>query len=120
LPHGELTPAQERGKAFFVRSVDKFGKPILETNRCSYCHSGPKGTNQKSFDVGTRKSTDNSGLLDTPQLSNIALTAPYLHDGSARTLEEIWTVYNPDDKHGRTNDLTKDELNDLIEYLRTR
>ena len=120
LQHGELTPAQERGKVFFVRSVDKFGKPIPEANRCSYCHSGPKGTNQKSFDVGTRKSTDNSGLLDTPQLTNITLTAPYLHDGSARTLEEIWTVYNPDDKHGRTNDLTKDELNDLIEYLRTR
>jgi YVTN family beta-propeller protein len=120
LPHGELTSAQERGQAFFARSVDKFGKPIPENNRCSYCHSGPKGTNQKSFDVGTRKSTDNSGLLDTPQLSNIALTAPYLHDGSARTLEEIWTIYNPDDKHGRTNDLTKDELNDLIEYLRTR
>lgn len=120
LQHGELTPAQERGKVFFVRSVDKFGKPIPEANRCPYCHSGPKGTNQKSFDVGTRKSTDNSGLLDTPQLTNITLTAPYLHDGSARTLEEIWTVYNPDDKHGRTNDLTKDELNDLIEYLRTR
>ena len=120
LPHGELTPAQERGRLFFDRSVDKFGKPILETNRCSYCHSGPKGTNQRSFDVGTRKSTDNPGLLDTPQLSNIALTAPYLHDGSARTLEEIWTVYNPEDRHGRTNDLTKDELNDLIEYLRTR
>jgi hypothetical protein len=47
-------------------------------------------------------------------------TPPYLHDGSARTLEEIWTVYNADDKHGRTNDLTKNELNDLIEYLRTR
>ncbi|MGA8529034.1 MAG: hypothetical protein WB622_04920, partial [Acidobacteriaceae bacterium] len=74
----------------------------------------------KSFDVGTGKPTDNSGLLDTPQLRNIALTAPYLHDGSAATLEEIWTIYNPHDQHGRTNDLTKDELNDLIEYLRTR
>jgi cytochrome c peroxidase len=48
------------------------------------------------------------------------LTAPYLHDGSAQSLEEIWTVFNPHDRHGRTNDLTKDELNDLIEYLRTR
>jgi YVTN family beta-propeller protein len=117
---GELTPAQERGKALFTREIDKFGKPIPESNRCSYCHSGPKGTNQKLFDVGTRKATDNSGLLKSAVLTNIALTAPYLHDGSARTLEEIWTVYNPEDKHGRTNDLTKDELNDLIEYLRTR
>jgi YVTN family beta-propeller protein len=120
LPSDEQTPAQERGQVFFERSVDKFGKQIDEQIRCSYCHSGPKGTIQKSFDVGTRKPTDNSGLFDTPQLTNIALTAPYLHDGSAHTLEEIWTVYNPDDKHGRTNDLTKDELNDLIEYLRTR
>jgi len=120
LPGGELTPAQERGKAVFERAIDKFGKPIAESNRCSYCHSGPKGTNQKLFDVGTRKPTDNAGLLKAPQLTNIALTAPYLHDGSALTLEEIWTVFNPDDQHGRTNDLTKDELNDLIEYLRTR
>lgn len=116
----DLMPTQERGKAIFERSNDKFGKSIPEANRCVFCHSGPKGTSQKSFDVGTKKSTDNSGLLDTPQLTNISLTPPYLHDGSARTLEEIWTVFNPNDKHGRTNDLTKDELNDLIEYLRTR
>jgi YVTN family beta-propeller protein len=116
----ELTAAQERGKALFERDTDKFGKPIAEANRCSYCHSGPKGTNQKLFDVGTRKATDNGALLKSAPLTNVALTAPYLHDGSARTLEEIWTVYNPEDKHGRTNDLTKDELNDLIEYLRTR
>lgn len=119
-PDGELSPAQERGKVLFERAVDKFGKPIAEGNRCNFCHSGPKGTSQKSFDVGTKKPTDNGGLLDTPQLTNIAITAPYLHDGSARSLEEIWTVFNPEDRHGRTNDLTKDELNDLIEYLRTR
>ena len=116
----ELTPAQERGQAIFERAVDKFKKPIPETNRCAYCHSGPKGTDQKISEVGTRKATDNTGRLKTPPLTNIALTAPYLHDGSARSLEEIWTVFNPEDKHGRTNDLTKDELNDLIEYLRTR
>jgi YVTN family beta-propeller protein len=118
--NGELTPAQERGKAIFERAVDKFKKPIPEYNRCSYCHSGPKGTSQIIFNVGTRKPNDNTGLLKAPMLTNIALTAPYLHDGSARSLEEIWTIYNPDDKHGRTNDLTKDELNDLIEYLKSR
>jgi YVTN family beta-propeller protein len=120
LPDGELTPAQERGKALFERGRDKFGKAIPEDNRCAYCHSGPKGTNHQLSDVGTRKSTDNSGMLKSAPLTNVALTAPYLHDGSAHTLEEIWTIYNPEDKHGRTNDLTKDELNDLIEYLRTR
>jgi YVTN family beta-propeller protein len=120
LENGELTPAQERGKAIFERAVDKFKKPIPEYNRCSYCHSGPKGTNQKTSDVGTRRPTDNASLLKSAPLTNVALIAPYLHDGSAHSMEEIWTVYNPDDKHGRTNDLTKDELNDLVEYLRSR
>ncbi|HEX4036986.1 MAG TPA: beta-propeller fold lactonase family protein [Acidobacteriaceae bacterium] len=118
--NGELTPAQERGSAVFHRATDKLGQPIPPGNQCATCHSGSKGTSQKSFDVGTKKPTDTGGLFDTPQLTNIALTAPYLHDGSAATLEEIWTIYNPHDRHGRTNDLTKDELNDLIEYLRTR
>jgi cytochrome c peroxidase len=62
---------------------------------------------------------DRSPVVDVPQLSNVVYSAPYLHDGSARSLEEIWTVFNPKDTHGVTNDLTKDELNDLIEYLRT-
>ncbi len=50
---------------------------------------------------------------------DLAMSAPYLHDGRAMTLEEIWTLYSPDDKHGVTSDLGKDGLNDLIEYLKT-
>jgi len=119
LAHGDLTPAQERGKAIFERAKAKTGAPIPEENQCSYCHSGPKFTSQKQVDVGTGKLTDRSPVIDVPQLPNVAYSAPYLHDGSARSLEEIWTVFNPNDTHGVTNDLTKDELNDLIEYLKT-
>jgi YVTN family beta-propeller protein len=119
LANGDLTPAQERGKAIFERTKSRDGKPIPEANQCGYCHSGPKYTNQRLFDVGTGKATDRSPLIDVPQLPNVADSAPYLHDGSARSLEEIWTVYNPKDQHGVTNDLKKDELNDLIEYLKT-
>jgi YVTN family beta-propeller protein len=119
LANGELTPAQQRGKAIFERGNAKNGHPIPAANRCSYCHSGPKYTNQKQIDVGTGKPTDRSPIIDVPQLPNVAYSAPYLHDGSARSLEEIWTVFNPRDTHGVTNDLTKDELNDLIEYLKT-
>ena len=118
-PGGELTSAQERGKAIFERTKYRNGATIPETNRCGYCHSGPKFTNQKQVDVGTGKATDRAPLIDVPQLPNVAYSAPYLHDGSARSLEEIWTVFNPKDQHGVSNDLTKDELNDLIEYLKT-
>ena len=57
----EMTPAQERGKALFERATDKFGKAIAENNRCSYCHSGPKGTNQKIVGRGNAEATDNTG-----------------------------------------------------------
>jgi YVTN family beta-propeller protein len=117
--NGDLTPAQERGKTIFERTKSKNGRAIAETNQCTYCHTGPKYTSQKQIDVGTAKSTDRSAVIDIPQLPNVAYSGPYLHDGSARSLEEIWTVFNPKDTHGVTNDLTKDELNDLIEYLKT-
>jgi YVTN family beta-propeller protein len=119
LANGELTPAQARGKVLFDRTTSKNGTLIPQSNQCAYCHSGPKFTNQHQVDVGTGRSTDRSPVIDVPQLSNVAYSAPYLHDGSARSLEEIWTLFNPKDTHGVTNDLTKDELNDLIEYLKT-
>jgi YVTN family beta-propeller protein len=119
LPNGELTAAQERGKDIFDRTRRKDGTSIPEANQCGYCHSGRHYTNQTQVNVGSGKWSDRSPVIDVPQLTNIALTAPYLHDGSARSLEEIWTVFNPKDTHGVTNDLTKDELNDMIEYLKT-
>ena len=119
LPDGELSPAQERGQAIFMREFKKDGTPIPFSLQCFVCHSGPNYTNLTSADVGTGKPSDRSPLVDAPQLNNVVNSAPYLHDGSARTLEEIWTVFNPQDRHGVTNDLTKDELNDLIEYLKT-
>jgi hypothetical protein len=58
--------------------------------------------------------------VDTPQLANVFESAPYLHDGRCYSLEEIWTVFNPDDMHGTTNGtMDKRELNALIEYLKT-
>ncbi len=119
MADGDPTPSQERGRAIFERTARKDGTPIPESNQCSVCHSGRHYTNQQLADVGSGKPTDRSPLVDVPQLTNVFATAPYLHDGSARSLEEIWTVFNPNDTHGVSNDLSKDELNDLIEYLKT-
>ncbi len=116
---GGLTAAQLRGKRLFNRVRDNFGQIIPKEGRCIHCHSGPYFTNRKKFDVGTQSHLDTKILFDTPHLNNIYESAPYLHDGRAETLEEIWTRFNPDDKHGITNDMTKDQLNDLIEYLKT-
>ncbi len=66
--NGDLTPAQERGKAIFERTTYKNGSPIPDSNQCGICHSGPKYTNQKQIDVGTGKLTDRSPVIDVPQL----------------------------------------------------
>jgi YVTN family beta-propeller protein len=114
-----LTPAQFRGKALFERSRTNDGRVIPEDQRCITCHFPPLYTDRSKRDIGTRMWLDSQGEFDVPHLSNIYSTPPYLHNGIADTLEEIWTLYNPDDRHGFTNDLTKDQLNDLIEFLKT-
>jgi cytochrome c peroxidase len=58
-------------------------------------------------------------MFDIPQLDRVYEDAPYLHNGEALTLEEIWTVFNNHDTHGVTSDMSKDQLNDLIEFLKT-
>jgi YVTN family beta-propeller protein len=117
--HGELTKSQLRGKEIFERSVDNLGILIPENNRCITCHPPPFYTDFQMADVSTLSDTDDPMLFDTPHLNNIYSSAPYLHDGRAETLEEIWTVYGEDDKHGHVNDLTKMQLNDLVDYLRS-
>jgi DNA-binding beta-propeller fold protein YncE len=119
-PYGaELTQAQRRGRKMFERSFTNDGRLIPEDQRCVTCHPSPLYTSHQQMDVGTRMKYDRDGIFDVPHLTNIYDSAPYLHNGIADTLEEIWTKYNPNDKHGFTNDMTKDQLNDLIEYLKT-
>ena len=114
-----LNPAQRRGKVIFERTMTNDGRAIPEENRCITCHFPPYFTDRRVHDVGTKQPLDRGGDFDTPHLNNIYDSAPYLHNGMAASLEEIWTVYNPNDRHGVTNDMTKDQLNDLIEYLKT-
>ena len=115
----ELTEAQRRGKGMFERKTTNDGRAIPKDKRCATCHSPPLYTDRLRHDVGTKMWLDRQGKFDTPHLNNIYDSAPYLHNGICDTLEEIWTRYNPTDRHGVTNDMTKDQLNDLIEFIKT-
>lgn len=118
-PGAKLTPAQARGRVIFERTMTNDGRMIPPEGQCAFCHPAPYYTNRRRFDVGTKQASDRQGSFDVPHLNNVYDSAPYLHNGMAKTLEEIWTLFNPYDKHGFTNDMTKDQLNDLIEYLKT-
>ncbi len=105
---GQLTPAQEHGKAVYFKK------------NCDTCHPPETHyTAKTSFDVGTANKYDTSGVLDVPQLERIYERPPYLHSGEALSLEEIWTMYNASDKHGVTSNMSKEDLNDLVEFLKT-
>jgi cytochrome c peroxidase len=67
----------------------------------------------------------------TPSLRNIALTAPYMHDGRFKSLEEVVAHYNTNVERSATLDpnlakhpasglgLTADEQQDLVAFLNT-
>lgn len=104
LKKGELSAAAKRGKKVF----EKAG--------CTYCHSGPYYTNQESYNVGEGTGLENGRKFDTPSLTELWRTAPYLYDGKAKTVKEVLTIYNTKQKHGKTADLSEQEINDLEEY----
>lgn len=71
----------------------------------------------------------NQGEFKTPSLRELAQTAPYMHDGRFRTLEEVIAFYNTPDAHqpalGRREDtiqplkLSADEIRQLSAFLRS-
>ncbi|MEI7446094.1 MAG: c-type cytochrome, partial [Burkholderiales bacterium] len=90
------------------------------TARCATCHAGPIGTDSAPgglHDVGTLTAASGKRLdgrlagLDTPPLADVWQTAPYLHDGSAATIETAVQRHVPG--------LTTGELNRVAAYVRT-
>ena len=79
------------------------GKAIAQQLNCAACHSGSTLTDSSSgtvtlHNVGTLRTTSGNRRgqtltgIDTPTLKGLWNTAPYLHDGSAATLEEVFRV----------------------------
>ena len=96
--------AEMRGMALFMDG------PVPEKNQrganCGHCHGGPKtfkelfhnnGLDSLPADLGREKATGqiaDRGRFRVPTLRNIALTAPYMHDGRFSTLEQVLDHYN--------------------------
>jgi cytochrome c peroxidase len=123
-----LSAAAQRGLALFE------GKA-----RCTRCHTEPTSTDERFHNLGVgmdkpqpdrgrygvTKQEQDRGAFKTPTLRDIALSAPYFHDGSAQTLEEVVAFYN---RGGLPNPflskeivplhLTAEEQADLVAFLR--
>ncbi len=95
------------------------GEQVFNRAKCAICHVAPEFTDLEMHDLDSANETDLRYRFDTPSLREVYRTGPYMHDGRAETLREVLTVFNPDDLHGRTSQLTEEELDDLVEYLRS-
>ena len=71
----------------------------------------------KKYDVGTGRDREENLEFDTPMLIELWRSAPYLHDGRAVTMKDVLTKDNHDDKHGRTSNLTAEQINDLVQFV---
>lgn len=124
-----MSPAAVRGLQLFN------GK-----GHCSACHSGPIFSDQKFHNLGigyrdgqyadegryaVTKDPKDMGAFRTPGLRSVALTPPYLHDGSEPSLEAVVALYN---RGGIPNpnldplmpplNLTRREQADLVEFMK--
>jgi YVTN family beta-propeller protein len=95
------------------------GKELFYRSRCHACHRAPTYTDARKHDLGFRAPFELRSRFYTPSLRECYRTAPYLHNGSADTLEETIIKFNPDNKHGLTSNLTEVELADLLLFLKT-
>ncbi len=97
---------------------------------CASCHpeGGQDGLNWDLLNDGIGNPKNTKSLIlshRTPpvmstgvrSLAELWRTAPYLHDGRAANLQELLTIYNPEDRHGVTSHLTPKEIDDLTAFL---
>jgi cytochrome c peroxidase len=74
-------------------------------------------TDLKSYDLELGEGQDKEKTFDTPTLVEVWRTAPYLHDGRAYEMKDVFSRCNPKELHGRTGKLSAKELDDLVEYV---
>lgn len=140
----QLTESEERGRLLFITEYNPFF-PGQSGADCAHCHGGANfendqymnnglDTDEDMEDIGREEATQNpndKGKFKVPSLRNVAVTAPYMHDGRFQTLEEVMDHYNEGIKPSSTVDptvsntmdtglfLTPQDKEDLINFLRT-
>ncbi len=121
-----LTPADVADLQAFLEQLPKPEAPTAdsaaiargrelfesEDTACAACHEGSKLADGQQHDLGTNLAT-----VDTPSLIGLAHSAPYYHDGSARTLRALLTDKANVHGMGKTSHLSEEQIADLTAYL---
>lgn len=139
-----LTDSEERGRQLFFTEFDPSG--AKKGAECFHCHATFNFTNSEYMNNGLDAAADQSdpgrmnvtgsqwdmAMFKVPTLRNVAVTAPYMHDGRFSTLEEVIDHYNTGVKNSPTVDflmqynlqpgglrLTTQDKQDLVAFLKT-
>lgn len=124
-----LTPAEDRGRLVFINNCTKCHSPIRPFQEV---FAACNGLEMQYTDNGLAELTgkkEHEGVFKSPPLRNIALTAPYMHDGRFKTLEEVVNFYSegirphpnlhPLLKETGSLNLSVQQKQDLIAFLHT-
>jgi cytochrome c peroxidase len=106
-PLGNGQGAVRRGQALFHAKA-----------RCARCHHGAEYTSEQNYDVGFEPDGSPYRRWNPPSLRGLYDRGPYLHDGRARTLDDLLGQHHVSDKLGGQV-LTAEERKDLIAFLRS-
>jgi cytochrome c peroxidase len=97
---------------------------FMGRGNCESCHSGANFTDNRSHNLSPASVKLAQGSFKTPSLRNIAGTAPYFHDGSAKTLTDGLAHYNTSgavktklSPNKEPLDLTIDEQDALVAFM---
>jgi DNA-binding beta-propeller fold protein YncE len=115
-PPNPLQPASAESRAAVERGQRLFHS---EKAGCAQCHPGPRYTDNDLHDVGLGSSKDKYPVFNTPSLNGVFRKVRLLHDGRAKSLEQVLTEFHNPAKVTGKGDLSADELRDLIEFLKT-
>jgi cytochrome c peroxidase len=129
------------GKVGEMTAQQRHGQWIFESKgACWKCHTPPLFTDEGFHNTGigvldgkpepgrmaATKSPADAGKWKTPTLRSVRMTAPYMHDGSLATLEDVVAFYvrggNANsllDRKVKKLDLSKDDQEALIAFLRS-
>lgn len=93
------------------------GKGVFERLGCSSCHSGELYTDMRLHRTRTQDVNDNIEKFDTPTLIEAWRTGPYMNNGSCATMRDVFEKAKHGVRDGRYDALTKQEQDDLIEFV---
>lgn len=122
------------GQSNALNDLEKRGLAVFRSKgNCSTCHPGPNFTDELFHNTGVAwregalaDDGAGKGRFKTPTLREVARTAPYMHDGSLATLEDVVEFYseggrpNPGiDPEMRPRNFKPEEKRALLAFLRT-